>query len=86
MSIKQVKTIKIVRTILLTLFFYFMWNRDVGFVITILTIICAGSLGETLPKEYKVGNTFLDNKLRWLEVTIEVMIPIILGVVLSIIL
>ncbi|MBO0429968.1 hypothetical protein JZO82_12400 [Vagococcus fluvialis] len=49
MSIKQVKTIKIVRTILLTLFFYFMWNRDVGFVITILTIICAGALGETLP-------------------------------------
>lgn len=82
MSIKQVKIIKIVRTILLALFIYFLWSNHSSFIIYMLIIFCAGVLGDTLPKEYKVGNTFLDGKLKWIEAAIETTIALVLGWIL----
>jgi len=47
-----------------------------------LMIFCAGALVETLPKKYKIGNTFLDGKLKWIEVAIETTAALVLGWIL----
>lgn len=56
--------------------------------IAIATIImfCVIALGEALPKEYKAGNTFLNYKLKRLEITLEIIIMFILAWILVIIL
>ncbi len=91
MSIKQVKTIKVIRLLLMSFYLYFIFNQSqlnndfrfsYGVVYTSL-LVCSVLLTNVLPKEHQLGNTFLKLKLKWLELMIEIVIMVGLAIILS---
>lgn len=89
MSIKQIRIVKIVRMILMSIYFYFIWripkSDEHFFIIATIIFFCAIAIGEVLPKEYKAGNTFLDYRYKWLEVALEMTTIFVLAGLLIII-
>ncbi|MEG0285464.1 MAG: hypothetical protein RR494_06080 [Vagococcus sp.] len=90
MTIKQIKKIKIVRGILLSIYIYFGWEviqapRPKSIVIehlliiNVIIILCIGILSEVLPKEHRSGNTFSSYKSKLSEMILELVFILILA-------
>lgn len=90
MTIKQIKKIKIVRGILLSIYIYFVWEviqaprpkpivTEHLMIINVIIILCIGILSEILPKEYRSGNTFFIYKSKLLEVILELVFILVLA-------
>lgn len=90
MTIKQIKKIKIVRGILLSIYIYFGWEviqaprpkpivTEHLLIISIIIILCIAILSKILPKEHRSGNTFLSYRSKLLEVILELVFILVLA-------
>lgn len=90
MTIKQIKKIKIVRGILLSIYIYFGWEviksprpkpivTERLLIINIIIILCIGILSEILPKEQRSENVLLSYKSKLLEMIFELVFILILA-------
>jgi len=80
MTLKKVKLLKIERILLASVYVYLMFNqtefntelRTSYVIVTAIVLFCALVIGIIIPKDNRLGNTFLKEKYKWLELTLEI--------------
>lgn len=92
MTIKQIKVIKLIADFLLIIGLSLISpfsSMKIGFAykftVGILAVGYSGKLREKLPKQKMIGNVFLPPKYKILEITVEILVCLLLGYLLSII-